>query len=896
MPTENVPAPPTDELPKAYNHADVEERLYQFWLERGYFTPTIDESQHPFVIVIPPPNITGVLHHGSAMFVSLQDLMARWRRMQGRPTLWLPGTDHAGIATQNVVEAELAKQGVTRFDLGREMFVERVWEWKEKYGSIIVEQLKRLGASCDWTRERFTLDEGLSRAVRVAFVGLYEKGLVYRGIYIVNWCPRCTTTLSDLEVEHEERTGHLWYIRYPLVDDDDQPVSGEFVIVATTRPETMLGDTGVAVNPHDERYQHLIGQRVLLPRVGRLIPIVGDDAIQPEFGTGAVKVTPAHDPTDAQIGARHQLEPINVMNPDATINENGGRYQGMDRYAAREELLRDLETDGVLVKTEEHTHAVGECSRCGTVIEPRLSEEWFVRMQPLAEPALEVVRDGRIRIIPERFSRVYVNWMENLRDWPISRQLWWGHRIPVWYCDACDETIVRVEEPDHCPSCHGAIRQDEDVLDTWFSSALWPFSTLGWPDDTPDLRYFYPTDVMETGYDILPLWVSRMIMFGLEFTGQPPFSDVYLHGMVRHTDGSKISKSNYQPGDDPLDVINMYGADALRFTLVTSSTPGNDLRLSLERVEGARNFANKLWNAARFVRRSSQQLGAEPTQAFKLDPIDLVMADRWILSRANAVTAEVTRLLEDYLFGEAGRTLYDFIWGEFCDWYIEIAKIRLYGGADERARLTTQAVLHRVLDTIVRLLHPFMPFVTEELWQHLPHEGESLMVAPWPEAGERDPEAEREMGLLMDIVRALRNARTEYKVEPGRKIEAICVAGDADAVIERESAIITTLASVQPLRIVRALAVQPEHALHLIAGGVEVYLPFAGMIDLAAEQRRLESDISQTTEQIERLRARLRDPQFVGKARADVVERERARLLDLEERQVKLSERRRALE
>jgi len=865
-----------------YKHLGVEERLYARWQTSGAFTPDVPaggRAEHePFTIVIPPPNVTGALHHGSAMFVTLQDLMTRFRRMQGKNTLWLPGSDHAGIATQNVVEAALAKEGKTRFDLGRERFVERVWAWKEEYGSRITEQLKRMGASCDWTRERFTLDAGLSRAVREAFVRLYEKGLIYRGTYIVNWCPRCTTVLSDVEVDHIETHGNLWYVKYPLEADPSR-----FVVVATTRPETMLGDTGVAVHPDDERYAALIGRRVILPLLDRPIPIVADDAVERDFGTGAVKVTPAHDVNDYEIGKRTGLESMVVMNSDATINDAGGSYAGLDRYEARKRVVADLAARGLLLETKPHQHAVAQCSRCDTVLEPRISEQWWVRMTPLAEPAMAAVRDGRITIVPERFEKAYFNYMENLRDWVISRQLWWGHRIPVWYCDPCGKMIVAREDPTGCPGCGGALRQDEDVLDTWFSSGLWPFSTLGWPDHTDDLKYFYPTSVMETGWDILTFWVARMIMLGLEFMDEVPFETVYLHGMVRHEDGSKISKSNYQPGDDPLDVIEQYGADALRFTLATGSTPGNDLRISLERIAGNRNFANKLWNAARFVISSTADVG-ESTRPYRLS-----LADRWIRSRTEAAVADATRLLETFNFGEAGRLLYDFTWNELCDWYIEIAKLDLRSG-DSRRREAAASTLHYVLGRTLTLLHPYMPYVTEEIWSHLPDGRDQLITTAWPAAGERDQAAEAQMQVVMEVVRAIRNARSEQRVEANRKIEAVLAAGDAAELLRGQSAAIVSLAGLSRLDTQAKLGERPQQALHVIAGAVEVFLPLAGMVDLSAERVRLEGDLKAANDQRARLESLLANPGFASRARPDIIERERGRLAEANERAAKLQQ------
>ncbi|MBX6772438.1 MAG: valine--tRNA ligase [Chloroflexi bacterium] len=878
----------TGAMPKTFNPRQVEQSLYQRWLQSGAFTPIIDWSQRPFTIVIPPPNITGELHYGHAMFVAFQDLMIRWHRMLGQPTLWLPGTDHAGIATQNVVEAELAREGLTRFDLGRERFVARVWQWKEKYGAIINRQLQRLGASVDWTRERFTLDEQLSRAVRVAFVRLFEKGLIYRGNYIVNWCPRCTTVLSDLEVDHEETNGKLYYIRYPLVPTDRAHTDPDAIVVATTRPETMLGDTAVAVNPADERYVGLIGCHVTLPFIGRVLPIIADTAVDPAFGTGAVKVTPAHDPNDYEIGRRHGLPAVNILNPNGTINAEGGPFAGLDRLEARKAVVQKLQEQGLLVRIEDHVHSVGHCSRCNDIIEPMISEQWFVKIKPLAEPAIQAVRDGRIRFIPERFARIYFNWMENIRDWPISRQLWWGHRIPVWYCDRCGQTIASVETPARCPSCgNQELRQDPDVLDTWFSSGLWPFSTLGWPEDTEDLRYFYPTSVLETGYDIIFFWVARMIMFGLEFTGKPPFEVVYLHGLLRDEHGEKMSKSKGNVRN-PLEVIDRFGADALRYALVTGSTPGNDMRLSEEKLEGARNFANKLWNAARFVLSTGQPPTVEP------DPAALTAADRWILSRYHRTVASVSSLLEEFEFGEAGRILYEFVWSEFCDWYIEIAKVQIRSGDAARAS-TTRWVLFRVLDGILRLLHPYMPFVTEAIWDHLPGRDSMLIVARWPSAGPTDPDAERTMDLVMEAIRVIRNARAEFRVEAGRRIHAVIVAEEHISQFESQRSIIEALARVEPLTIVPAISEPPRRALHLLARGIAIYLPLAEMVDLEAERRRAEQDLARLRAQIASLDHRLSEPGFTTKAPPEVVQRERERRAALAEQIEKIEERLAAL-
>ena len=912
------------ELPKTYNPQAVEKRLYDWWEKHGYFRPETQfekglasRDQRPFVISMPPPNVTGALHLGHAITASIEDLMIRYHRMLGEPTLWVPGEDHASIAAQWVLEKELAKEGLTRHDLGREGFLERMWEWMRKYRHIIADQHRRLGASCDWTRERFTMDPDHCQAVREAFVRLYRKGLIYRGDYMINWCPRCTTALSDLEVIHQEETTHLWYVRYPLVSDEWQGASDkwgsgrwaegatEWIEVATTRPETILGDSAVAVHPDDQRYKHLVGRMAILPALGRPIPIIADAVVDPEFGTGAVKVTPAHDPTDYEIGQRHGLPTINVMTDTGKMNKEAGPYTGQDRYECRRNLVADLEKEGLLVKIEDYEHALGHCERCDTVIEPRISTQWFVKIKPLADAALAAVRDGRIRIIPERFTKVYYNWLENIRDWCISRQLWWGHRIPVWYCDDCGEMSVTAEEVlETCQHCGGHnIHQDEDVLDTWFSSALWPFSTLGWPDDTEDLRYFYPTTVMETAYDILFFWVARMIMMGLEMTGQVPFRIVYLHGLIRDEHGRKMSKSL---GNviDPLVVMDEYGTDALRFTLLTGSTPGNDMKLSLQRVEGSRNFANKIWNAARFV---LSQITDDQTLLTndQIPDQNWPLPERWIISRHNRLVQDVTRLMDGWQFGEAGRQIYDFLWSEYCDWFIEISKIRLYG-EDEAAKETTRQVLVHVLDRTLRLLHPFMPFVTEEIWQHLKaacqsSEGqwpEALIVAPWPKAGPTDDTAESQMALIIEMVRAIRNARAEYRVEPARRIEAIIAAGQEYELLADQRDILITLARLDAdkLHIARTLEAKPTQALALVVGGVEIYLPLAGMVDLEKERQRLSAELERITQAIARSEGILANEEFLAKAPPQVVQRERDKLADYRQKQAKLQERLQSLQ
>lgn len=859
------------EIPTKYDPTAVEGKWYQYWLEKRFFHAEVEKDKEPFSIVIPPPNVTGSLHLGHAWDNTLQDIFIRWRRMQGKNTVWIPGTDHAGIATQIKVEQALAKEGLTRYDLGREKFLERVWQWKEKYGSTIINQLKRLGASCDWDRTRFTLDPGLSRAVREVFVRLYEKGLIYRGARIVNWCPNCRTTVSDLEVQHEETKGHLYHIRYPYADGTGH------VIVATTRPETMLGDTAVAVNPSDDRYKGVVGKEVILPVVGRRIPIIADEHADPEFGTGAVKVTPAHDPNDFEIGLRHNLEPIVVIDDRGRMNANAGKFEGLDRYECRRQLVKELEEGGYLVKVEDHVHAVGHHDRCDTVIEPVISRQWFVKMEPLAKAAIDAVRLGKIRIIPERFEKVYFHWMENVQDWCISRQLWWGHRIPVWYCQRCGETIVAREDPSACSKCGSAeLEQDPDVLDTWFSSALWPFSTMGWPEKTPELEHFYPTSVLVTGYDILFFWVARMITMGMEFMGKEPFKTVFLHGLIRDAEGKKMSKSRGN-SVDPLDIIEEYGADTLRFTMVTGNTPGNDLKFSMERVEASRNFANKIWNASRFVLMNLE--GFDPS-AVDRSALEFTTADRWIVSRVNWVTGEVTRLLERFDVGEAAKTLYDFIWSEYCDWYIEIVKPRLYSKGDPQGRLTAQYVLWSVLERTLRLLHPFMPFITEEIWQAIPHEGESLMVQRWPEYEEAlaDARAEGQMALVMEAVRAVRNVRAELAVPPSRRIAAVVVAeGDAYEVLNANSGIFGHLAGIGDLTLTQDPKAKPERSMSAIVAGATIYVPLAGLIDVDREIERLEKELSSLEAELAKLDAKLANEKFVTKAPAEVVERERGR-------------------
>jgi len=886
------------EMPKAYDSKQVEKRLYDWWEARGYFKPRLEPGKKPFVISIPPPNITGELHHGHAMFLSFEDLMIRWHRMRGEPTLWVPGSDHAGIATQNVVEKTLAKEGITRQQLGREEFIKRVWDWKAEYGSIITHQIRSMGASCDWTRERFTLDDGLSRAVREAFVQLYEKGLIYRGPRLINWCPRCETAISDLEVDHEDTTGKLYYVRYKLAPTDGEnpnlqlPTSNlQYIMVATTRPETILGDTAVAVHPKDKRYKKLVGRMAILPALGRKIPIIADEVVDPEFGTGAVKVTPAHDPTDYDLGQRHNLAMINVMNPDGTINAEGGPYAGMDRYAARQKLVADLEREGLLDHVEDHAHALGHCQRCDTIVEPLISTQWFVKIAPLAKKAIKAVKRGEIRIVPARFTKVYYDWMNNIRDWCISRQLWWGHRIPVWYCENGHQTCARTD-PTECATCGSKnLRQDEDVLDTWFSSGLWPFSTLGWPDETDDLKYFYPTSVLETGYDILFFWVARMILDGLEFTGKVPFYTVYLHGLMMHKDGSRMSKSNPQPGDNPLEVIADYSADALRYTIITSSAPGNDTKLDLEKVEHARNFGNKIWNMARFV--TSNLKSNEPITPIP-NPQTLPLADRWILSRLQHVIAGVNEAYGRWDFGEGTRQIHDFLWSEFADWYIEATKNALYG-EDANTQNRTRAILLYALDQGLRLLHPTMPFVTEETWQQLrafgmPSQYDALMVADWPQPNNKffDPRAEKDFALVMEIVRAIRNARAEFNVEPGKRIPVLISAGAASAILESQREIITSLARLAPDAFqIAKRAARPAQSLALVVGKVEIYLPLAGMIEIEKEKARLAKEIAQARADVERAE-KLLAGEFSKKAPKEVVRKQRDTLAANRERAARL--------
>ncbi|AFQ46033.1 valine--tRNA ligase [Desulfosporosinus meridiei] len=869
------------EMATAYDSSSVESKWYKYWEENGFFHEEVDKDKQMFSIVMPPPNVTGALHLGHAMDSTIQDILTRFKRMQGFNTLWVPGTDHAGIATQAKVEGQLAKEGTSRHELGREKFLERVWDWKAQYGGRITQQLRRLGSSCDWERERFTMDEGCSKAVREAFVDLYSKGLIYRGNYIVNWCPKCHTTISDIEVEHNDRDGNLYHLRYPVKDSE------EALVVATTRPETMLGDTAVAVHPEDERYRHLIGKTLILPLMDREIPIIADDYVDQEFGTGAVKITPAHDPNDFEMGLRHNLPQIIVMDKDAKMNEFAGKYQGLDRFEARKAVVADLKAAGVLVKIDPHAHAVGECYRCTTIIEPLVSKQWFVKMEPLAKPAIEVVRDGRLEFVPERFDKIYLGWMENIRDWCISRQLWWGHRIPVWYCEKCGAEICAKEDPSGCPTCGSEnLRQDPDVLDTWFSSGLWPFSTLGWPEKTPELEQFYPTSVLVTGRDIIFFWVARMIFMAMEFMKEVPFPKVMIHGLVLDAQGRKMSKS-LGNGVDPIEVIEQYGADTLRFMLITGNTPGNDLRFHPERLEATRNFSNKIWNASRYVLLSLEDYQEGPRG-------ELALADRWILTRYASTIENVTKALENFDLGEAGRLLYEFIWNEFCDWYIELTKPRLYNKEDVLARHTAQSVLLEVLEGTLRLLHPFMPFLTEEIWQNFPVAGKSIMTQSWPGIpAYQDTVAEGNMTLLMEAIKAIRNIRAEMKVAPGQKVEIIMLAADKNqrAVLENGKADILKLAGGASVELFESLPEKPSQSASAVLGGVEIYLPLKGMMDLGKEIARLEKEISLAIQEQQVLETKLNNPGFTNKAPAPVVAKERERLEALLVRKITLEER-----
>ena len=857
------------ELPKVYDPASVEKKVYDMWQKGGYFKGVIDPEKKPFSIVMPPPNVTGQLHMGHALDATLQDILIRYKRMQGYAALWLPGTDHAGIATQIKVEEELRKnEGLTRYDLGREKFLDRVWDWKNKYGDRIVEQQKVLGASCDWDRSSFTMDETRAKSVRETFCELYEKGLIYKGSRIINWCPKCRTALSDAEVEYKDMPGFFWHIRYPIEDSDEE------FIIATTRPETMLGDSGVAVHPDDERYAHLVGKNAILPLVGRKLPIVADDYVELGFGTGAVKMTPCHDPNDYEVGLRHGLEQILVIDEDAKII-NGGKYNGMDRYEARKAIVTDLDEQGYLVKVEPYNHNVGCCYRCGTVVEPLTSPQWFVKMKPLAEAAIEVVKDGRIKFVPERFTKTYMNWMENVHDWCISRQLWWGHRIPAWYCDDCGEITVSRTDACECAHCGSRnIRQEEDVLDTWFSSALWPFSTMGWPEKTPELDYWYPTSVMVTGYDIIFFWVARMIFSGMEQMKEEPFHTVFIHGLVRDSQGRKMSKS-LGNGIDPLEMAEKYGADALRFNLITGNSPGNDMRFYVEKCEAMRNFCNKIWNASRFVMMNL-------TVGDCRLPEKLETEDKWILSKLNQVIKEVCDNMDSFELGVAAGKIYDFIWDSYCDWYIELTKPRL-NGEDAAAKESAQRVLLYVLTEILKLLHPFMPFITEEIWQALPHEGEALMIAEYPRFRQElcFPEDEVNFEMVMEAIKAVRARRAEMNVPPSRKSHLIIVTGKAKAFAEGEK-FICKLAYASGIHVTDKLPESTDGMVSVITDNARMFMPMAELVDLEKERARMEKELANAKKQLDGQNAKLANENFVSRAPEHVVNLEREKKAKLE--------------
>lgn len=867
-----------------YDPARIERKWYDYWESHGVFHDEPDESKEPYSIVLPPPNVTGQLHMGHALDNTLQDVLIRYKRMQGYNVLWLPGKDHAGIATQVKVEKQIAEEGLTKYDLGREKFLERVWQWKEKYGNRIGEQIRRLGSSCDWERERFTMDDICARAVREVFVSLYEKGLIYRGFRITNWCPRCQTALSDIEVEHEEEEGHLWYFRYPIAGEEG------FIEIATTRPETIPGDTAIAVNPEDGRFKHLIGKKAILPLNGREIPIISDDYVDMSYGTGCVKITPAHDPNDFEMGQRHHLETIVIMNKDATLNEKAGKYNGMDRYDARKAIVEDLKEKGLLVKIEATKHAVGHCSRCKTVVEPLTTKQWFVKMKPLAGPAMEAVTSGKTEFVPKRFEKTYIQWLSNIHDWCISRQLWWGHRIPVWYCDDCGKVSASRTDLERCPHCKSThIHQDPDVLDTWFSSGLWPFSTMGWPEKTPELAQWYPTSTMVTGYDIIFFWVARMMFLSMEFMHEIPFKYVFIHGLVRDSQGRKMSKS-LGNGIDPLEVIDKYGADALRFTLVTGNTPGNDMRFYYEKVEGNRNFANKLWNATKFTLMNLDDY--DPS--FVPEQGQLTLADQWILDRLAYAEDHVSASLDKYELGEAADSIYTFAWNYFCDWYIETAKDRLYGSHGDDRRVT-QYVLVFVLTRMLALLHPFMPFITEHLWQQLPHKGDVLARSSWPKPGEgmRFPVEEEQFERLMDAIKAIRNMRAEAGVAPGKmgRIQIVVLRDDLKTCITRHREYFEKLAHVDQIDLLPKDAGKPDNAIASVVTGMEVYLALKGLIDTEKERQRIAKDEAALLKDMARTEGKLSNRGFLAKAPAEVVAKEKAKLEEYKEKRKSLKER-----
>ncbi len=881
------------ELAKTYDPKGIEDRIYARWLEKKYFHAEADKTKKPFTIVIPPPNITGQLHMGHAFDNTMQDILIRYKRMQGYNALWQPGTDHASISTEVKIIEALKKEGIDKHDLGREKFLERAWDWRREYGGRIVEQLKKMGSSCDWDRERFTMDEGCNKAVTEVFCKMHEKGWIYKGAKIINWCPVCNTSISDAEVEYEEQAGHLWHIKYPLAKEDGTPSETEFLEFATTRPETMLGDTAVAINPNDERYAHLKGRKVLLPIVNKVIPIVEDDYVDMEFGTGVVKITPGHDPNDFEVGRRHHLPVVTIMNDDATINENGGRYAGLDRDEARKQILEELEKEGLLGKTEDYTHNVGTHDRCNTTIEPLVKEQWFVRMDELIRPAVEAVKNGEVKLIPERMEKIYYNWTDNIRDWCISRQLWWGHRIPAYYCDECGEVIVARQAPKACPKCGCEhLRQDEDVLDTWFSSALWPFSTLGWPEMTEDLKYFYPTDVLVTGYDIIFFWVIRMIFSGYEQMGERPFHTVLFHGLVRDSQGRKMSKS-LGNGIDPLEIIDQYGADALRLMLMTGNAPGNDMRFYYERVEAARNFANKVWNASRFIMMnmaSFTEKGKEITEPEALEPVD-----KWIISRLNRLTKEVTENMDGFELGIAVQKVYDFIWDEFCDWYIEMVKPRLYNTDDETSQRAALWTLKNVLIDALKLLHPYMPFVTEEIFCSLQSEEESIMVSSWPVYREERNFAVEESAIetIKEAVRGIRNVRTSMNVAPSRKAAVYVVTENEDvrAAFEEGKLFFASLASASEVMIQGDKNGIAEDAVSVVIPGAVLYMPFAELVDLKQEKERLQKEEKRLQGELARVNGMLKNEKFLAKAPEAKIAEEKAKQEKYTQMMAKVQER-----
>ncbi|WP_425448148.1 valine--tRNA ligase [Dethiothermospora halolimnae] len=871
-------------LSKTYNPKEFEDRLYDYWNENGYFKAEVNEEKEPFTIMMPPPNVTGNLHMGHALNGTIQDILIRWKRMAGYEALWLPGMDHASISTEARVVAKIKSEGSSKQELGREKFLEKAWEWTEEYGGNIRNQLTKLGVSCDWSKERFTLDEGLSKAVEKVFIKLYEKGLIYRGNRIINWCPSCKTALSDAEVEHEESKGKLWHIRYPVKDSD------EYIVIATTRPETMLGDVAVAVHPEDEKYKELVGKSLILPLVDREIPIVADEYVEMEFGTGAVKITPAHDPNDFEVGLRHDLEQLKIMDDDAKINEHGGKYKGLERYEARKQIIRDLEEQGFLVEIEEHDHNVGHCERCSTTVEPIISKQWFVAMEKLAKPAIDAYKNGDLKFVPDRFGKIYLNWLENIRDWCISRQLWWGHRLPVYHCQDCDEIIVSDEEPKKCSKCNSEnIKQDPDTLDTWFSSALWPFSTLGWPEETEELKYFYPTDVLVTGYDIIFFWVVRMVFSGIENMGEIPFEDVFITGLVRDPQGRKMSKS-LGNGVDPLEIIEKYGSDALRFMLITGNTPGNDMRFHIEKVESSRNFANKLWNATRFVIMNLEEdiIGKEDAK------IRFKEEDKWVLSRINNVTKEVTENLNKYELGIAAQKIYDFTWNEYCDWYIEMVKPRLYG-EDEEDKNTARYVLITVLKDILKLLHPFMPFITEEIWQHLPQTDGSLMVSEWPKYRDENnyKESEENIDFVMEAVRNIRNIRAEMNVIPSKKAKCIFVTQNdrVKDILNVGEEYFKTLASASDIEVRETKEGIGEDAMSAVVENCEIFLPLEELVDIDKEIERLEKEKKKLEGELKRVKGKLSNAGFVNKAPEHVVNEEKEKQVKYQQMMDKVLER-----